>query len=120
MSHVAISSARVLPFKSGVQPSTLLGGTPAAMSVALAALARQPDGKLPLVPSGTLTQRRIASMDITSGKKMQTVDLLALTGIGFGKRLARGIEGHAAIKCAALLAAIDEILQVANLAAFAA
>jgi len=68
---------------AGTALYTPLGGTPAAMSVALAALAKQPDGKLPLVPSGTLTQRRIASVDITSGKKMQTVDLLALTGIGF-------------------------------------
>lgn len=68
---------------TGTALYTPLGGTPASMSVALAALAKQPDGKLPLVPSGTLTQRTVASMDITSGKKMQTVDLLALTGIGF-------------------------------------
>lgn len=62
---------------------TPLGGTPATTSVALAALARRPDGKLPLVPSGTLTQRRLASMDISSGSQSRTVDLLALTGIGF-------------------------------------
>lgn len=68
---------------TGTALYTPLGGTPASMSVALAALAKRPDGKLPLVPSGTLTQRIVTSMDITSGKKMQTVDLLALTGIGF-------------------------------------
>lgn len=68
---------------TGTALYTPLGGTPAATSVALAALAKQPDGKLPLVPSGTLTQRTVASMDIASGGKTQTVDLLALTGIGF-------------------------------------
>lgn len=68
---------------TGTALYTPLGGTPASMSVALAALAKRPDGKLPLVPSGTLTQRIVTSMDITSGKKMQTVDLVALTGIGF-------------------------------------
>jgi len=68
---------------SGTALYTPLGGTPAAMSVAVAALAKRPDGKLPLVPSGTLTQRKVASMDIASGGKAQTVDLLALTGIGF-------------------------------------
>ena len=68
---------------SGTALYTPLGGTPAAMSVAVAALAKRPDGKLPLVPSGTLTQRKVASMDIASGGQAQTVDLLALTGIGF-------------------------------------
>ncbi|WP_334180088.1 amidohydrolase family protein [Pseudoxanthomonas sp.] len=68
---------------TGTALYTPLGGTPAAMSVALAALARQPDGKLPLVPSGTLTQHTVASMDVTHDKKVQTVDLVALTGIGF-------------------------------------
>ena len=68
---------------TGTALYTPLGGTPATMSVALAALAKRPDGKLPLVPSGTLTQRKVVSMDVTSGKKLQTVDLLALTGIGF-------------------------------------
>lgn len=68
---------------TGTALYTPLGGTPAATSVALAALAKRPDGKLPLVPSGTLTQRRIASMEIANGAKTQTVDLVALTGIGF-------------------------------------
>ena len=68
---------------TGTALYTPLGGTPATMSVALAALAKRPDGKLPLLPSGTLTQRKVASMEVTGGKKLQTVDLLALTGIGF-------------------------------------
>lgn len=68
---------------AGTALYTPLGGTPAATSVALAALAKRADGKLPLVPSGTLSQRRIASMPISNGMQSRTVDLLALTGIGF-------------------------------------
>ncbi|WP_447939806.1 amidohydrolase family protein [Pseudoxanthomonas mexicana] len=68
---------------TGTALYTPLGGTPASTSVALAALAKRPDGKLPLVPSGMLTQRKIASVDIRSGDRSRTVDLLALTGIGF-------------------------------------
>jgi len=68
---------------TGTALYTPLGGTPATTSVALAALAKRPDGRLPLVPSGTLTQRKLASMDIRSGAQSRTVDLLALTGIGF-------------------------------------
>ena len=68
---------------TGTALYTPLGGTPASTSVALAALAKRPDGKLPLVPSGMLTQRKIASVDIRSGDQSRTVDLLALTGIGF-------------------------------------
>ena len=68
---------------TGTALYTPLSCTPAAASVALAALARQPDGRLPLVPSGTLTQRRLASMDVRSGERSRTVDLVSLTGIGF-------------------------------------
>jgi hypothetical protein len=52
-------------------------------SVAIAALAKAPDGKLPLLPSGTLSQRVLDSVEVTSatGQK-QTVNLLAQTGIG--------------------------------------
>ena len=52
-------------------------------SVAIAALAKTPDGKLPLLPSGTLSQRVLDSVEVTSatGQK-QTVNLLAQTGIG--------------------------------------
>jgi hypothetical protein len=52
-------------------------------SVAIAALAKTPDGKLPLLPSGTLSQRVLDSVEVTSatGQK-QTVSLVAQTGIG--------------------------------------
>jgi len=68
---------------SGTALYTPLGGTPATTSVALAALAKRTDGRLPLVPSGTLTQRKLASLDVRQGDRSRTVDLLALTGIGF-------------------------------------
>nr|WP_315400375.1 amidohydrolase family protein [uncultured Duganella sp.] len=53
------------------------------ISTAITALAAAPDGKLPLLPSGTLSQTKLDAVDITSatGQK-QTVQLLAQTGIG--------------------------------------
>ena len=53
------------------------------ISSAITALAAAPDGKLPLLPSGTLSQTKLDSLEITSatGQK-QTVQLLAQTGIG--------------------------------------
>ncbi|NVM76058.1 hypothetical protein FHW83_001845 [Duganella sp. SG902] len=52
-------------------------------SVAIAALAKNPDAKLPLLPSGTLSQRELDRVEVTSatGQK-QTVRLLAQTGVG--------------------------------------
>lgn len=52
-------------------------------SVAIAALAKAPDGKLPLLPSGTLSQRELEQVEVSSatGQK-QTVRLLAQTGVG--------------------------------------
>ena len=52
-------------------------------SVAISALAKAPDGKLPLLPSGTLSQRVLDSVEVTSatGQK-QSVNLVAQTGVG--------------------------------------
>src|SRR5688572_31026916 len=44
-----------------------LGGTPAGFSVALGALSRRSDGKLPLIPSGALSSRRITDMEVQCG-----------------------------------------------------
>jgi hypothetical protein len=60
-----------------------LSGTPAAYSVALAALARIPDGKLPMVPSGVLSSRKLLEKEIMRGSQGRKVQLLALTGVGF-------------------------------------
>ena len=59
-----------------------LGGTPAGLSVAFAALAKRPDGKLPLIPSGTLSTRKVAEAEVTRGNEKRKVDLLAITGVG--------------------------------------
>jgi len=62
---------------------TPLGGTPESFSVAIGALAARPDGKLPLVPSGTLTRRDVATAEVGEGAGKRKVALVALTGIGF-------------------------------------
>jgi hypothetical protein len=62
---------------------TPLSGSPAAWSVAINALARRPDGRLPLIPSGTLTMRKVADAEVGLGPDKRAVQLLALTGIGF-------------------------------------
>lgn len=59
-----------------------LGGTPAGISVALGALAKH-DGKLPLLPNGTLSSSKLGQAQVQRDGKTQTVQLLALTGQGF-------------------------------------
>lgn len=65
---------------------TPLYGTPAGMSVALTALAKRSDGRLPLIPGGTLSMRKVAEVDLARGEgpsaKKRKVQLLAVTGIG--------------------------------------
>ena len=71
---------------SGPAPAgmyTPLGGSPESFSVAIAALAKRADGKLPLIPSGTLTMRKVAEADVSKGNDKRKVQLLALTGVGF-------------------------------------
>jgi cytosine/adenosine deaminase-related metal-dependent hydrolase len=62
---------------------TPLGGSPEAFSVAMAALSKRADGKLPLIPSGTLTMRKVAEAQVSNGDSRRQVQLLALTGVGF-------------------------------------
>lgn len=65
-----------VPRESSMEPASAM----------IAALAARPDGKLPLLPSGTLTQRVIAEVEVTqtaaAGGKSQRVQLLAQTGLG--------------------------------------
>ena len=68
---------------TGVALYSPLGGTPQGLSVALAALAKRPDGKLPMIPSGTLSARKIAESEVTRGTDKRKVQLVALTGVGF-------------------------------------
>lgn len=51
-------------------------------SMSIGALAARADGKLPLLPSGTLTQRSLAELDLTSNGQTRRVQLLAQTGLG--------------------------------------
>lgn len=60
-----------------------LGGSPAGVSVALQALAARADGKLPLIPSGTLTMRKVDEAQVASGGEARTVQLMQVTGVGF-------------------------------------
>jgi hypothetical protein len=67
---------------SGTAFYSPLGGTPASGGIAIAALSRRPDGKLPLIPGGTLTMRKVAEMEVARGADKRRVQLLAVTGVG--------------------------------------
>ena len=60
-----------------------LQATPEVYSVVLSALAQRADGKLPLIPSGTLTSRKLLDAEVSKGGVKRTVQLIALTGVGF-------------------------------------
>jgi cytosine/adenosine deaminase-related metal-dependent hydrolase len=70
------------PVSAGAQYAPL-GGTPESSSVAIAALAARADGKLPLIPSGTLTMRKVDEAEVRNGAQARKVQLLAITGVGF-------------------------------------
>ncbi|MES3023215.1 MAG: amidohydrolase family protein [Pseudomonadota bacterium] len=59
-----------------------LSGSFEPLSLTLGALAARADGKLPLLPSGTLSQRKLEQLELTAQGKTQPLQLLALTGIG--------------------------------------
>ncbi|KGM55863.1 amidohydrolase [Lysobacter daejeonensis GH1-9] len=67
---------------SGTAMYAPLGGSPAMASVSLGALAKRPDGKLPLIPGGTLSARKITEVEVKRGQDTRRVQLMALTGIG--------------------------------------
>ena len=60
-----------------------LGGTPESLSVAFAALARSKGGKVPMIPSGTLTWNKVLTAELQKGGVKRQVQLVALTGVGF-------------------------------------
>jgi imidazolonepropionase-like amidohydrolase len=52
-------------------------------SMSIGALAARPDGRLPLLPSGTLTQRALDELELTNAAgQRRRVQLLAQTGLG--------------------------------------
>ncbi len=60
-----------------------LGGTTQSAADVLAALARRADGKLPLIPSGTLSMRSVTEIDVARGEERRRVRLMQVTGVGF-------------------------------------
>ncbi len=60
-----------------------LDSTPQSQSVLLAALAKRADGKLPLLPNGSLSARKLAEVEVSRGAERRKVQLMALTGQGF-------------------------------------
>jgi hypothetical protein len=80
------------PVAEGAQYAPL-GGTPQAFSVAMTALAKRKDGRLPLIPSGTLTMRKVAEADVRKGGETRKVQLVALTGVGFTPTFAWATTG---------------------------
>ena len=59
-----------------------LGGTPQFSTIAFNALAKRPDGRLPMLPGGTLSWRKVATETVGSGTSKRKVDLMAMTGLG--------------------------------------
>ena len=59
-----------------------LNGTLEASSAAITAMAQRSDGKLPLLPAGTLAQRKLDEVEVTRDGKSERVRLLAFTGLG--------------------------------------
>ncbi|KAF1711794.1 amidohydrolase family protein [Pseudoxanthomonas sacheonensis] len=78
---------------SGTALYSALGGTPEGFSVAMSALAKRSDGKLPLIPSGTLTVRKVADAEVTRGGEKRAVQLVAMTGVGLTPSFAWSTTG---------------------------
>lgn len=78
---------------AGTALYSALGGTPAGFSVAMSALAKRGDGKLPLIPSGTLTVRKVADAEVVRGSDKRTVELVAMTGVGLTPTFAWATTG---------------------------
>jgi hypothetical protein len=59
-----------------------LNGSFEVTSAMISALAKSPDGKLPLLPTGTLSQRVLDTVEVSGNGQTQSVQLVAQTGIG--------------------------------------
>ncbi|HEY8011850.1 MAG TPA: amidohydrolase family protein [Rudaea sp.] len=90
---------------------TPLGGTPEAFSVAIEALAKRSDGKLPLIPGGTLTSRKLVESEVSNGKETRKVQLLALTGIGFTPNFVWATTGESPRMFAYIFPGVIQLLE---------
>lgn len=59
-----------------------LNGTLEAASAGIGALAQRSDGKLPLLPGGTLTMRKLDDVEVNRDGKSEHVQLVAVSGLG--------------------------------------
>ena len=59
-----------------------LNGSFEVASMSIGAVAARADGKLPLLPSGNLTQRLLGEVELVSSGQTRRVQLLAQTGLG--------------------------------------
>ncbi len=60
-----------------------LGGTPQSTAAVVAALLARSDGRLPLIPGGTLSATPVAKIALARDGRQQPVQLLRVTGVGF-------------------------------------
>jgi hypothetical protein len=81
-------------------------------SIAISALAKNPDAKLALLPSGTLSQRELNRVEVTSatGQK-QTVRLLAQTGVGLSPSFYWATSGDAPRLFAVIIPGFGNMLE---------
>lgn len=78
---------------SGTAMYSALGGTPQGFSVAMSALAKRSDGKLPLIPNGTLSVRKVGDAEVVRGGDRRKVQLVAMTGVGLTPTFAWSTTG---------------------------
>jgi imidazolonepropionase-like amidohydrolase len=78
---------------AGTAQYSPLGGTPNDFSVALAALAKRADGRLPLIPGGTLTVDKVTEVPLVHGSEQRTVQLVKVTGVGLTPTFAWATTG---------------------------
>ncbi|MES2898713.1 MAG: amidohydrolase family protein [Pseudomonadota bacterium] len=71
---------------SGAAMYLPLNSSPHVSSLTVGALAARAGAALPLLPSGSLSQRQLDEMQVSVGGKTQLVHLVAQTGIGFSPR----------------------------------
>ncbi|MEO6103012.1 MAG: amidohydrolase family protein [Pseudoxanthomonas sp.] len=78
---------------SGTALYSPLGGTPEGFSVAMSALSKRSDGKLPLIPSGALSVRKVGDAEVRRGTEKRKVQLVAMTGVGLTPTFAWATTG---------------------------
>jgi hypothetical protein len=72
-SRVTEEPAQYVPMNSSVE----------AYAISVAAIRKRPDGKLGLLPNGTLTQSTLDEVRLSTNGKSRLVQLVAQTGLGF-------------------------------------